>query len=186
MSDQVQLGLYVAVLNICFWIFIFLIQRWERGQGKIPPRKKHGPRKPEAGFLYMQDFFTNGPIGDLIGFSLIDAGVAVSWYMAGWMQWMIIPVALAVILTFLFYKSCARPSHKPDWGYLEGGKITWGGRTHLVYAFCQGSLVGIGLVLLCASKMTGAPLIMYVTGIVIWIACFIADVKTKRWQLLSS
>lgn len=176
-------GSLAVLFNFILWFTMFFTQTWESKTGRIPARKKHNRQNPENSFLYIQDFWTNGPFGDLIGISLVDISVAVTIYQTFFSIWMIIPLPVVIFLVFKFYKNCTKPKHKPDWGYLKTG-ITWGGRTHLGYTVLQGMVIAFGLIFLVLSKMTGIFLAMFFGGFAVWVIGFFIDKKTGRFAPL--
>jgi len=165
-------GLVAALFNVAFWFCMLGVQTWEQKTGRIPPRQKEFP--------YLQDFWTNGFVGDGIGLGLVDAAVAVTVYQRGFTTWMIVAVAAGMLLTVGFYKFATAPIHKPNWGFMDGGNITWGGRVHLVYFAVQATVATIGFVLLFALQIRGIPLAIGLSGIAAYLAALAADVAIGR------
>lgn len=170
------IGIVAVLFNWAFWFCMFFVQNWEAKTGRIPPRRKDFP--------YLQDFWTNGPVGDGIGLGLIDAAVAMVLYQQGFNPWVVSAVAAGIFfgipLTIGFYRFATMKNHKPNWGFMEGGKITWGGKTHLLYFAVQSVVAVAGLGLLFTLQVSGIALAVGLAGIAVYAAAVIADVATGR------
>jgi len=59
---------------------------------------------------------------------------------------------------------CLHPSHKPDWGFPERGKISWGGATHTFYFGIYASMFLILLAPLIVGYIQGTDLYVFLTG----------------------
>ncbi len=134
-----------VVLNYLFWRVIKIVQDDDAKQGRIFPRNSR--------FLYMQDFRTNGFLGNILGLSMVDAAVMVLLYRivhSSFILTLIVGVAVvvAVLAAYCFYRYCTSERHWPDWGYPKTGAISWGGRVHLLYFTTQIAIGCIGLILI--------------------------------------
>lgn len=148
------------------------IQSWEARNGRIPPRTKK--------FLYLQDFNTNG-WGDLTGLVLIDVAVAVELASKGApLLYILESLILGVIAAAFFYKACTAPTHKPDAGYLEGGRITLVGKVHLVYFGLQTATAGLGMYFL-RTDWFQPVLLLGLAGALLYLWAAIRDVATGNF-----
>lgn len=180
MNDWI-VGFIALLFNFCFWFSMFGVQEWESRTGRILPRKKHNRQNPADSFLYVQDFYTNGPFGDLIGVTCMVIATAISVYHNGLSIIMLALVPLIILALIWFYEMCIGPNHKPDWGFPKPGAISWGGKVHMVFAGVQGMIIGGGVISFSLGQITVLPLILFVVGALVWGVGFIADVKTGRF-----
>jgi len=163
--------------NLVFWLTMAGVQKWESHTGRIPSRS--------GKFLYMKDFHTNG-WADFFALTLVDMTVGALIAQA-WSPHAILPTFLlggmGVGSAAVFAVICLAPNHKPDWGYPEAGKISWGGRVHLVYFGFHVAYVLLGFGLLLRVVITGAFLELALLigfglfGLLSYIVAFILDVK---------
>lgn len=171
MTTTVVAGLGAIALNTAFWFLMLGIQSREARSGRIPPRTKT--------FLYLQDFNTNG-WGDLTGLVLIDVAVAVEMASKGASLFYVLEsLILGVIAAAFFYKACTAPTHKPDAGYLEGGRITLVGRVHLVYFALQTATAGLGMYFLATDFQP--VLLLGLVGALLYMWAAIRDVATGNF-----
>lgn len=162
---------------------MFAVQTWESVTGRIPKRQVHGNQ-----FLYIQDFWTNGPFGDLLALSLIDAAIALTLARQGGTPWMVVAMPVGVLLTFGFFRGATKPGRKkPDAGYLKRRKRwvpTATGRVHLVYFFLQsGTALGLAPQLLLAGNLWGVSLVLGAVGGFLYL--FIATPRDYKRGLLT-
>lgn len=170
---MIVVGFLAALFNWVFWLCMLFVQNWESKTGRIPQRTKKFP--------YLQDFWTNGPVGDGIGLSLVDAGVAMALLRQKRLaRWMAFPVVMGIALTVAFYKFATASFHKPNWGFLPNGRITWGGRVHLAYFAVQSIVSFTGVILLMKREFSRVPLAVGVLGAIIYGISVIADVAAGR------
>jgi len=178
--SELTVGIIALFINIGLWLGMYFIQRWESRTGRISARRMHNKKDLKNTFLYLYDFFTNGFVGDWLALSMVDMAVAVSIYQNGFQSWMFLPVLVVAGSLVHFYKMCTKSNHKTDWGFPRVGKISWGGRSHMVYAGIQGWLICIGIIFVAIGQMNLFPL--FIAGLAIWVICWLADFLTGRFS----
>lgn len=155
---------------------MFAVQTWESATGRIPKRQVYGNR-----FLYVQDFWTNGPFGDLVALSLIDAAIAMGFARHGFELWMVSALPLGSIGTFWFWRGATKQGRKtPDAGYVkQGGQWvpTATGKVHLAYFFLQAGAAVFALELIFAGRMNGVPLGLGLAGAFLYGVATLVDLK---------
>lgn len=177
--NELVVGLAVVLISVLLWSIMPLAQRYESSRMRIPGRSKE--------FLYIQDFWTNGPVGDLIALTLVDVAVAIRIWRGDLPSWTL-PLAIitgivgGIALTIGFYKLATSSQWtRGDWGYLvstEGGRVpTLGGRVHLGYFLIQASVGIMALVLLFTLNMKGVPLGIGLVGAFLYGIAYAADLR---------
>ncbi len=167
----IAVGLGAVALNTAFWFLMLGIQLWEARNSRIPPRTRK--------FLYLQDFNTNG-WGDLTGLVLIDVAVAVELASKGAsLSYVLGFLVLGAVVATLFYKACTAATHKPDAGYLEGGRITLVGRVHLVYFGLQVATAGLGMYFLATDRQP--ILLLGFAGALLYVWAVVRDITTGNF-----
>lgn len=163
-------------LNL-FWISaMFMAQHLDKS---LPPRNSLIPGTRQK-FLYANDFWTM-TYGDVVGVSLIWVAfshVAVNWF--GAYTWMFF-WAVAFLVALNFMRMCLKADHKPDWGYPAQGEISLGGYLHLPYF---GFSVVAGVWCLGLVREPGIVLMIYLAGAVIYIICFVLEIKSGNFDPL--
>lgn len=124
----------VAILcNVALWLIMFGIQQWESYTGRIPRRS--------TAFPYIQDFWTSGPLGDLVALSCIDAVAAIGIAKYGFQPWMILVLLGAGFVTRVFYQNATSKNRsREDIGYRwknDRWSPTYTGAFHIPYFFLQ-------------------------------------------------
>ena len=172
--NDLTIAIIVLFINVSAWFVLFGIQYWEFYTGRILPRKKHDKRNPVDSFLYIQDFDTDGVIGDIIALSLIDIATALSIHSTGFSLWMFVSIPVAILVTGRFIKLTLEQTHKPDWGFPSPGKVSWGGKAHLVYFFCQSCVGVMGLISIWTNPKI-LPVTLFAIGVVIYGIAYAKD-----------
>lgn len=168
----------VAAVNLAWLGLMFVVQKKDKN---LPPRLSLIPETNQK-FLYMQDFWTM-TWGDTVGLTLIYTAF-VHLAANGCMEirhWIAF-VMLATIFSFQFARMCTSKEHKPDWGFPDIGKISWGGIIHLSYFG-----VGVAMNMLCvwfADYLSGQILIVLFSGVMFYAVCLIEDIRSGNFDPL--
>ncbi len=172
--------LSVVVVNVLCVGVMYVLQEVDLS---LPPRHSLIPGTNQK-FLYMQDFYTC-LWGDLLGVPLIANAfmhLARNGFITaeGWFIFTIIVIVDGVG----FLEMCLGKNHKPDQGFPAVGQVSWHGLSHLPY---HG--VGVAMSLFCiwhiiVGNLKGVPLYLGLAGGAIYIAFFIADIKTHNFDPL--
>jgi hypothetical protein len=168
--------------NIFCWIGILLMQHSQARRKEIPLAKRHDPKHPEEGFLYMQHYYATS-WGDLLGISAIDWVVAAYLYRGDLSWWFLVPclvvgIGVGFALHFFLWMG---PSHKPDWAYPKKGVVSFGGQLHLVYFILQLTVALLAIALLVGGRLSPIQMAVGLSGGVVYLLAVWKDVNTKRW-----
>jgi len=177
--NEVVVGLVVVLSSMLLWSIMPLAQRYESSRARIPGRSRE--------FLYIQDFWTNGPVGDLIALTLVDVAVAIRMWRGDLPSWtlllaIVVGIVGGIALTTGFYRLATSSQWtRGDWGYLvstEGGRVpTLGGKVHLGYFLIQASVGIFALVLLFTLNMRGVALGIGLGGAFLYGSAYAADLR---------
>lgn len=173
----------IAVLfNATCWLCMFFIQNYEARVGRIPLRRPHDIKKPQNGFLYIQDYHTT-LIGDLLGLTIMNVAILEKRESLFTLPTttMAVAVLAALGITTLMNWTWLGPTHKPDWAYPRAGEVSYGGKLHLVYFFTQLTLALIGIWLLATNQLLPKQQLMLGLGGLVYLSAMLLDVKSKRW-----
>lgn len=135
-------------------------------------------------FLHMQDFHTM-TWGDLIGIPLI-ANMFVHLAMNGFVgsgQWLAFFI-IAIVDAVGFRKMCLGKNHKPDMGFPEIGKVSWTGFAHLPYHGVCVAMTVLSVWHIALGNLRGPVLYVGLAGGVLYLASFIADIRSGNFDPL--
>lgn len=179
-SWQILVAVFIA--NLCWMGAMYALQQIDKS---LPPRHSLIPGTKQK-FLYMQDFHTMF-WGDAIGLTLIVNAfvhLAVNGHVALW-EWVVL-LLIIVADGFGFMKMCLTKDHKPDQGFPEIGKISWHGLSHLPYHGAGVAMSLLSIWHIVSGDLRGPVLYVALAGGAIYIASFIADIKTGNFDPLKS
>lgn len=185
-------GLIAVLVNVGCWCFLLSVQNLECRLGRIPKRRGWKD-DPDTGVPHLQDWYTNGPFGDVIALSLVDAAVAMTAYHQGLKFWMVPCVFAGIIIAYLFYKVATREERvrmNMDWwfqpkmadGRSIGIDVSWAGRVHLVYFAAQVTVALIGTAFLVFGEMTGMEIALGLSGAGLYSLAFLADARAGHFK----
>lgn len=178
-----NLFVFAVILNTILCIIQYFVQQHDLKKGKISPRHSLIPGTSQK-FLYWQDFYTQ-TYGDFLGLvwvmnAFIHLAVAGEIGILSWIAVLVITVAVALKAAKMFTSD----EHKPDWGYPKAGVISLGGMSHLPYLGLNVGMIFILILKIFTGDLTGILLWTALAGGAIWIASFIADMKTGHFDPL--
>lgn len=175
---------WALIINTALCLLQFLAEKIDVAKGRIPARHSLIPGT-EQKFLYWEDFYMQ-TYGDFLGLIWVMNGFA-QLLAAGKinnLMWLIF--AFFVILgIFLTLKSCLAKDHKPDWGYPEAGKASWGGISHLPYFGIQSGMGMVCLIKAFTGDLIGLSLITTIGGGMIIIIAAVWDKKAGHFDPLA-
>ena len=149
----------------------------------LPPRHSLIPGTNQK-FLYMQDFYTM-TWGDLIGLVwIMNAFVHLVVHgHVGYGQWIFFAI-IATASAFFFMAMCLGPTHKPDQGFPEVGKISMHGISHLPYFGIYAAVSMLSIYHLFSENIASPIMWLGLAGGLIWVASQIADQKAGNFNPL--
>ncbi|PKM91803.1 hypothetical protein CVU82_01180 [Candidatus Falkowbacteria bacterium HGW-Falkowbacteria-1] len=171
----------VALLNTLFCLSQYLAEQLDKKRGNLPSRKSIISSSKQK-FLYWEDFYTQ-TYGDLFGLVWITNGfihLAIKGEITN-LEWVIF-IAFSIILATIFAWMNLRPSHKPDWGYPQKGKISLGGISHLPYFGILSGMALICFINIISGDLRGAPLWATLAGGLFYIIMTVADIKSGNFD----
>lgn len=177
------IAIYVVVINLIWVCLMFSVHRMDYVRGNLPYRGSTIPGTVQP-FLWMDDFHIM-TWGDIVGIPMILTAFAhlVANGYIGLCQWGVF-IAVAAYDADFFRRMCLSKDHKPDWGFPEVGKISWGGISHLPYHGVGVAGSAISLVHLALGHLSWSVACYALTGAAIYIASVAADVLTGKFDPL--
>ena len=123
--------------------------------------------------------------GDLLGVPLIvNAFVHLAMSGAlGILHWLAFAL-IALGSMWQFYRMCTSKDHKPDYGFPHTGKISISGILHLPYFGVGIGASSVASFCLLAGSLRGPVMWVALLGGAIYIACFIAEMKSGNFDAL--
>ncbi len=172
---------FTIIGNVCAVFVMWQLQEWLKRTRRIPSRHSLILGTSGQKFLHMEDFWTMG-WGDLYGLPFVFAGFI--WLVVNdkiGLPPFMVSVVVATIATCLFYFSCTGTHHKPDWGYPEAGKVSWGGIAHSVYFWLNLKAAIVVFWSTLNMQLNGPPLWLAWLGGLFYIGTFVADIKAGNF-----
>jgi len=172
-----------VVFNLIFCAVIYLVQQGEEEWGAI---LSHGFKIPETNqiFLHWQDFYCQ-KFGCTIGLS-ITTGMFTNLIMQLHLSFVIVACFILVFLVDIkiFNHICLGKRHKPDWGYPRIGRISIGGRVHLVYHGLNIAMLGLLVFVMIVGNLNGWPMWLTLISLVIYVITNVIDIKKGHFDQL--
>ena len=165
MSGELAAALIGALLNLGLYSAQIGLYYWEGGR-----RSRQGEEPLFAPYQYC-----TGNVGDVIGLTVLSAGVASAFFNdLRFTSWITLAPALglAVCWGYFVYSKSAGLN---DWSF-AAGKLTRAGRFHLVYIFFGVSVAGSGIGFL-ASGNFGPYLLVALGGGLLYLLAFAWDLR---------
>jgi ABC-type multidrug transport system permease subunit len=156
-----------------FWLIIFLVQLSKKNIGNTK-------------ILQMQDFRTNGVLGDLIALSILDFVIGATIFAS---QLKIISVIISIIVASVsvrvFYLYFTQTKRKvPDWGWYQKENLKWvstlGGKLHICYFFVQTFFISLFVLNPFTYHIPTWLLSLTILGFLLYGIAFLLDQKKFR------
>jgi hypothetical protein len=181
-----QMIIIALVLNSVACLAMYLTQQWEVKKGKLLP---HGSMIPGTNqvFLHWQDFYCQR-YGCTLGLPFVAATFLELWT-GGYVttNQLLFTTIVALIGTVGFEGMCLSDGHKPDWGFPEKGKVSYGGLIHAVYWG-----LNVGMVIICiyhlliTGNLDGPVRVAALIGGAIYIGSNLCDIKSGNFAQIAS
>lgn len=166
------MGYVFASINILLWLTIFFIQQTKNIE--------------KSDSLHMQDFWTNGIVGDLIALSILDFCIGATIFGNQLrLLFVLISLIVASFSVMAFYLYFSQPKRKLlDWGWCKNESLKWvstfGGKVHMCYFFIQTFWISMFVLNLAIYKFPPLILSLAIIGASIYMVAFILDQKKFR------